>query len=79
MTELKPCPLCGQQPELKFWDEPIESSGTGYCFYIECACGLRYHGNYRFEYDSDCIEAWGCRAEPVVSKMEIAEDQFLGG
>lgn len=56
MTELKPCPLCGNKVQV--YREPPKGVSVG-CFkpYLECSCGLELQKNSFVE----LVNAWNRR------------------
>lgn len=58
MSELKPCPFCGEKA--KAYHEESWAHGEGY--YVSCTnCGVRQW--WLFNFEADAIEAWNRRTK----------------
>lgn len=57
MTDLKPCPFCGGEAEMKYEVSPA----FGDIYYVQCEC-LRAQTQL-YQTESEAIAAWNARAE----------------
>lgn len=70
MTELKPCPLCGNQHV--FFSANELNLPVIVCDSVDC--GLIADFDTGVTTQKEAAKRWNRRAKPVVSKMERAED-----
>ena len=72
MTELEPCPFCGEATGIIV----IPEIG-GECFYLLCGeCGSR--SSYENS-EAEAIAAWNHRANPLADKLAEALEPFADG
>lgn len=58
MSELKPCPFCGGEAELR------DDGEAGYPYYVQCVeCGGMTDGYLHADRPFGAIDAWNARAE----------------
>ena len=73
--ELKTCPFCGGEPELRYTNDnhrkPFVACKFG-CFNVP-PCPLGHIVTWDYKTEAEAIEAWNRRLEPVDIPMEYFE------
>lgn len=73
MTELKPCPFCGEKQA--YWTGRQHSEHLGY---IQCpVCGARTSGD--LDYEVDAAEKWNRRSSDSDTRNRVLEEAYKAG